>query len=171
MPLDLTAIERAAQHAARHFVTAWSQRNRPAIERPVRNWLYCLEQSPRDPAFALAAAQGMLETDCRMDLAHAHYGREVLTMLHEGLIPRGDALPVLQKGREIRSAYVLMYRAEVGRLAAEKRLAAEQEPAPESLDARLEIRLSGDLKAWVLANGGSEMVRLLIEAERERLTP
>lgn len=48
-------------------------------------------------------------------------------------------------------------------------------PAPvtlyeeDGMDARMEIRLPGDLKKWVMDNGGSEMVRRLIE--QARLTP
>ena len=40
-----------------------------------------------------------------------------------------------------------------------------------SNDARLEIRLPTELKRWVIENGGSELVRTLIEKERERTMP
>lgn len=39
--------------------------------------------------------------------------------------------------------------------------------APEKLEARLEIRVTADEKAWILANGGSDMVRLLLRAKRD----
>jgi hypothetical protein len=39
---------------------------------------------------------------------------------------------------------------------------------PPPNDSRLELRLPSDLKSWVLANGGSDMIRRLIEAARER---
>lgn len=39
---------------------------------------------------------------------------------------------------------------------------------PPPKDSRFELRLSAEEKAWVLGNGGAEMVRTLIRAARER---
>jgi len=36
-------------------------------------------------------------------------------------------------------------------------------------DERLEVRMDADLKAWTMANGGSNLVRRLLEQERDRL--
>lgn len=39
----------------------------------------------------------------------------------------------------------------------------------DGMDERYEVRMDADLKAWTIANGGSDLVRRLLEQERNRL--
>lgn len=46
----------------------------------------------------------------------------------------------------------------------------DRKPKTVNHDERMDVRLPSALKEWAMANGGSELIRRLLEAERKRVT-
>lgn len=99
-------------------------------------------------------------------------GKATLSQLSE-MVSGGAVNLSQEEADQYQRAKLMAAPANGGDLAAAKTYLEQHEwtvywdgPAPN--DSRLELRIPGDLKTWVLANGGSDMVRRLIEAARER---